>query len=171
MSGGIFGRSLPFGVLGLPFRKIRKTPVNGHGAGNAEHYRPYEGSVWRRIGAFFLNPPQPLRHRTAAGAGARFRRSCAAAQNFTIFAESTKLFLATDRPLRRQLAARGIPVRLDYFLYGPLFNILRTSPPTCPHGWGRSCERLQLHAAVRGDSPLPGSSPVRRSANRSSSPS
>ena len=45
-------------------------------------------------------------------------------KNFMIFAESTKLFWQQIAPYGANWPPAEFPVRLDYFLYGPLFNIL-----------------------------------------------
>lgn len=84
-----------------------------------------EGSVWRRIGAFFLNP----RNLYVIGLLLVLALSVSEVtrgrhKNFMIFAESTKLFCQQIAPYGANWPPAGFPVRLDYFLYGPLFNIL-----------------------------------------------
>lgn len=84
-----------------------------------------EGSVWRRIGAFFLNP----RNLYVIGLLLVLALSVSEVtrgrhKNFMIFAESTKLFWQQIAPYGANWPPAGFPVRLDYFLYGPLFNIL-----------------------------------------------
>ena len=84
-----------------------------------------EGSVWRRIGAFFLNP----RNLYVIGLLLVLALSVSEVtrgrhKNFMIFAESTKLFWQQIAPYGANWPPAGVPVRLDYFLYGPLFNIL-----------------------------------------------
>lgn len=84
-----------------------------------------EGSVWRRIGAFFLNP----RNLYVIGLLLVLALSVSEVtrgrhRNFMIFAESTKLFWQQVSPYGANWPPAGFPVRLDYFLYGPLFNIL-----------------------------------------------
>ena len=84
-----------------------------------------EGSVWRRIGAFFLNP----RNLYIIGLLLVLALSISEVtrgkhRNFMIFAESTKLFWQQVSPYGANWPPGGFPIRLDYFLYGPLFNIL-----------------------------------------------
>ena len=105
-----------------------------------------EGSVWRRIGAFFLNP----RNLYVIGLLLVLALSVSEVtrgrhKNFMIFAESTKLFWQQIAPYGANWPPAGFPVRLDYFLYGPLFNL-----PARMAGADR-VECLQLHAVVRGD--------------------
>lgn len=45
-------------------------------------------------------------------------------RNFMIFAEATKLFWQQIAPYGPNWPPADFPVRLDYFLYGPLFNVL-----------------------------------------------
>ena len=84
-----------------------------------------EDSVWRRIGAFFLNP----RNLYIIGLLLVLALSVSEVtrgkhRNFMIFAESTKLFWQQISPYGANWPPAGFPIRLDYFLYGPLFNIL-----------------------------------------------
>lgn len=96
-----------------------------------------EGSVWRRIGAFFLNPRNlyviglllVLALSVSEVTRARHR-------NFMIFAESTKLFWQQIAPYGANWPPAGFPIRLDYFLYGPLFNILFAPFAYLPDGLG-----------------------------------
>lgn len=81
------------------------------------------GSVWQRIGAFFLNP----RNLYIVGFLLIFvltflEVSRGRHRNFMIFAESTKLFWQHIAPYGDNWS-QAAP-QLDYFLYGPLFNIL-----------------------------------------------
>lgn len=84
-----------------------------------------EGSLWQRIGAFFLNP----RNLYILGFLLIFALTLAEVsrgrhRNFMIFAESTKLFWQHIAPYGANWPPADFPIRLDYFLYGPLFNIL-----------------------------------------------
>ena len=82
-----------------------------------------EASLWKRIGAFFLNP----RNLYILGALIVLALSFSEVargrhKNFMIFAESTKLFWEHIAPYGENWT-RAAP-HLDYYLYGPLFNIL-----------------------------------------------
>ena len=82
-----------------------------------------EASLWKRIGAFFLNP----RNLYILGALIVLALSFSEVargrhKNFMIFAESTKLFWDHIAPYGENWT-QAAP-HLDYFLYGPLFNIL-----------------------------------------------
>lgn len=82
-----------------------------------------EASLWKRIGAFFLNP----RNLYILGALIVLALSFSEVargrhKNFMIFAESTKLFWEHIAPYGENWT-QAAP-HLDYYLYGPLFNIL-----------------------------------------------
>ncbi|MDE6070097.1 MAG: DUF2029 domain-containing protein, partial [Alistipes sp.] len=80
-------------------------------------------NIWQRFGAFFLDPRNlyilgfllVLALTFAEAARGRHR-------NFMIFAESTKLFWQQIAPYGANWTAAA--PHLDYFLYGPLFNVL-----------------------------------------------
>ena len=84
-----------------------------------------EGSVRRRIGAFFLNPRNLYIIGLLLVLALSFSEVTRGKhKNFMIFAESTKLFWQHIAPYGANWPPATAPVRLDYFLYGPLFNIL-----------------------------------------------
>lgn len=80
-------------------------------------------SLWQRIGAFFLNPRNLYIVGLLLVVALSFSEVTRGRhKNFMIFAESTRLFwdhIAPYGPNWTQAAPQ-----LDYFLYGPLFNIL-----------------------------------------------
>ena len=90
-----------------------------------KHKPGRNNSIWKRIGAFFLNPRNLyilgmlLVLALTFSEVARGRH-----KNFMIFAESTKLFWQHIAPYGENWT-QAAP-HLDYFLYGPLFNILFT---------------------------------------------
>ena len=98
------------GAKGAEMRRDGKTAAGG-------------SNIWRRFGAFFLDPRNlyilgfllVLALTFAEAARGRHR-------NFMIFAESTKLFWQQIAPYGANWTAAA--PRLDYFLYGPLFNVL-----------------------------------------------
>lgn len=80
--------------------------------------------ILHRIGAFFLNP----RNLYVLGFLVVFALTFAEVsrgrhRNFMIFAESTRLFWQQIAPYGANWPPAGAP-QLDYFLYGPLFNVL-----------------------------------------------
>lgn len=83
------------------------------------------GTVWQRIGAFFLNPRNLYILGFLLILALTFAEvSRGRHRNFMIFAESTKLFWQHIAPYGANWPPAGFPIRLDYYLYGPLFNIL-----------------------------------------------
>ncbi|WP_295959635.1 glycosyltransferase family 87 protein [uncultured Alistipes sp.] len=81
------------------------------------------GSVWRRIGAFFLNPRNLYLLGLLAVLGLTFSEVAHGRhRNFMIFAESTKLFWNHIAPYGDNWSQ--LAPHLDYYLYGPLFNVL-----------------------------------------------
>lgn len=83
------------------------------------------GNFRQRFVAFFLNP----RNLYLLGLIAVFALSFSEVargkhRNFMIFAESTKLFWQQIAPYGENWPPAGFPIRLDYYLYGPLFNLL-----------------------------------------------
>lgn len=85
--------------------------------------RPHKGGFLGRAGAFFLSP----RNLYTIGfllilALSLIEASRGRHRNFMIFAEATKLFWQQIAPYGANWPPAGM--RLDYFLYGPLFNVL-----------------------------------------------
>ena len=85
--------------------------------------RPHKGGFLGRAGAFFLSP----RNLYIIGfllilALSLIEASRGRHRNFMIFAEATKLFWQQIAPYGANWPPAGM--RLDYFLYGPLFNVL-----------------------------------------------
>ena len=84
-----------------------------------------DSTIWQRIGAFFLNPRNLYIIGFLLVAALSFSEIARGRhKNFMIFAESTKLFWDHIAPYGANWPPAGFPIRLDYFLYGPLFNIL-----------------------------------------------
>lgn len=80
-------------------------------------------SLWQRIGAFFLNPRNLYIVGLLLVVALSFSEVTRGRhKNFMIFAESTRLFWDHIAPYGQNWT-QAAP-QLDYFLYGPLFNIL-----------------------------------------------
>lgn len=80
-------------------------------------------SAWRRIGAFFLSPRNLYILGFLVVLALTFAEvSRGRHRNFMIFAESTRLFWQQIPPYGANWPPAGM--ELDYFLYGPLFNVL-----------------------------------------------
>lgn len=80
-------------------------------------------SIWQRIGAFFLNPRNLYIVGLLLVVALSFSEVTRGRhKNFMIFAESTRLFWDHIAPYGQNWT-QAAP-QLDYFLYGPLFNIL-----------------------------------------------
>ena len=80
-----------------------------------------ENKAWQRIAAFCMNPRNLFVVGFVAVLGLTFSEVVRGRHgNFMIFAESTKLFWQNIAPYNENWAQ----MNLDYFLYGPLFNIL-----------------------------------------------
>lgn len=81
--------------------------------------------LWQRISAFFLNPRNLYLLGLIIVLGLTLSEVARGRQrNFMIFAESTKLFWDHIAPYGSNWSQ--LAPNLDYFLYGPLFNILFT---------------------------------------------
>lgn len=94
-------------------------------------------SRWQRFGEFFLCP----RNLYIIGFLLIFALTLVEAsrgrhRNFMIFAESTKLFWQQIAPYGANWPPPSCGNALDYFLYGPLFNVLFTPFAYLPGLWG-----------------------------------
>ena len=82
-----------------------------------------ERSLWQRIRSFFLNPRNLYLLGMLIVLALTFSEVARGRhRNFMIFAESTKLFWQHIAPYGESWS-QAMP-QLDYYLYGPLFNIL-----------------------------------------------